>query len=261
MVPTVGRKINRETVVLLGWGRAILMQLAHPLVAAGVAEHSDFRGGLIAYVRRARRTVGAMLSITFGTEEEARAVVARINGIHDRVKGPTYSARDPRLLCWVHATLVDSMPLTYELFVGPLSPDEKDRYCAEAADSARLFGIPADLPPRSQSELDDYMKAMLASGELVVSDRARELSRALLAPPLNATAAPFFHLARLATIGLLPPAIREGYRFEWDARQEKKFLRAARLVRTVRPFMPAVVREWPAARRSAAPIDRAAAQR
>lgn len=248
MVPNVARKINRETVVLLGWGRAILLQLAHPLVAQGVANHSDFRGGVRSYLRRARRTVGAMLRITFGTEEEARAVVARINGIHDRVKGPTYSARDPRLLCWVHATLIDSMPLAYELFVGPLTREEKDRYCEEAAGSARLFGIPEGLPPRSVAELEDYMKRMSASGELCVTDRARALARALLSSPLGPTAAPFFHLARLTTVGLLPPAIREGYGFGWDARKEKRLRRAAAVVRSVRPYMPAFVREWPAAR-------------
>ncbi|HUO60658.1 MAG TPA: oxygenase MpaB family protein, partial [Candidatus Acidoferrales bacterium] len=78
-VPSIGRKINRETVVLLGWGRAILLQFAHPLVAAAIADHSRFDGGVGGYVRRARHTVSAMLTITFGSETEARAVIAQIN--------------------------------------------------------------------------------------------------------------------------------------------------------------------------------------
>ena len=77
---------------------------------------------------------------------------------------------------------------------------------------------------------------------------SRSLARALLSSPLGPTAAPFFHLARLTTVGLLPPAIREGYGFGWDARKEKRLRRAAAVVRSVRPYMPAFVREWPAAR-------------
>ena len=65
-------KINAERVVVLGWPRAILMQFAHPLVAAAVADHSDFRGGQTAYLRRAHRTIGAMLALTYGTDDEAR---------------------------------------------------------------------------------------------------------------------------------------------------------------------------------------------
>ena len=104
----VARKINRETIVLLGWGRAILLQLAHPLVAAAVADYSQFRQHPDGYLRRARRTVGAMLAMTFGTEEQASAVAARINAIHAQINGTLrqpagifpagtpYSARDPR---------------------------------------------------------------------------------------------------------------------------------------------------------------------
>jgi uncharacterized protein (DUF2236 family) len=262
-VPSVGRKINRETVVLLGWGRAILLQLAHPLVAAAVADHSRFGGGLRGYVRRARRTVGAMLTITFGTEEEARVVVARITAIHDQVHGTlgeaagifppetVYSARDPHLLRWVHATLLDTLPLAYELFVSPLTGEEKDRCCAEAADAGGLFGIPHELLPSRFDELERYVQQMLASGELAVTPRARTLARALLAPPLGPAAAPLFQLARLTTIGLLPPAIRDGYGFQWDARQEWLLRRTAALVRRARPYVPPLVREWPAARRAA----------
>src|SRR6476469_5070217 len=116
---SIGRKINREGAVLLGWGRAILMQMAHPLVATGVATFSDFDQGAAGYLRRVHRTVGGMLAITFGTPEEAQRVIDRINGIHDQVHGTLsealgpfpagtrYSARDPELLLWVHATLVD----------------------------------------------------------------------------------------------------------------------------------------------------------
>ena len=59
----VARKINREAVVLLGWGRAILLQFSHPLVAAGVRDFSHFDHSAESYVRRVRRTVGGMLDM------------------------------------------------------------------------------------------------------------------------------------------------------------------------------------------------------
>src|SRR5262249_44359694 len=130
---SVAWKLHREVVLLGGWGRAILLQVAHPLVARGVAEHTSFTNGRGEAFRRLQRTLHAMLALTFGSPEEAESVAKIINGIHDRVHGTLpvaagsfpagarYSAHDPALLAWVHATLVDSFLLTYELFVGPLT--------------------------------------------------------------------------------------------------------------------------------------------
>src|SRR5262249_8552062 len=109
----VAWKVNRERVMLAGWGTAILMQFSHPLVAAGVAEHSVFCDHTRAWLHRMSRTVGAMLSLTFGTPEESAATAARIDAIHGRVTGTLaapdglypagtgYRARDPELLLWV----------------------------------------------------------------------------------------------------------------------------------------------------------------
>ena len=158
-------RLHREVVVLAGWGRAILLQLAHPLVAQGVADHSGFARDRRGRVRRLERTLRAMLALTFGSAEEALEAAAAINTIHDRVNGrlregtgqfgagTEYSAHDPALLAWVHATLVDTFLLTYERFVAPLSPLERDRYCREAGGTAPLLGIPPDALPRSADEL------------------------------------------------------------------------------------------------------------
>jgi uncharacterized protein (DUF2236 family) len=258
----VGRKINRELVVLLGWGPAVLLQLAHPLVAAGVADHSPFGKGLRAYSARVHRTVGAMLTITFGTDADARDVIARINAIHGRVHGTlgeaagpfaagtVYCARDPHLLNWVHTTLLHSLPQAYELFVGPLTREEKDRYCAEAADAGARFGIPDQLLATRFDAVERYMQHMLACGELSVIPRARDLARALLWTPLGPVS-PLFRLARLITVAQLPPSIRGQYGFAWTATDEMRFRRITRLVRGLRPWVPAPLREWPAARRRA----------
>jgi uncharacterized protein (DUF2236 family) len=261
----VTRKVNREMVVVLGWGRAILLQLAHPLVAAGVAQHSEFRRDVVGYVMRARRTIGAMLALTFGPEAVARTHAAGINSIHDRVwgtldadagrfpAGTRYSAHDPELLRWVHATLADSIPLAYELFVGPLTPEERDQYCLEAAEMEAHLGIPRGVLPRTRMELDSYVQGMLADGPLHVTQTARDLARALLSPRLG-PAIVLFSPIRLITIGLLPARIREQYGFTWNDRDEARLGRWVRLVRRVHFWLPRFVREWPLARRQ----DRAA---
>ena len=256
----MARRVNREVVVLLGWGRAILLQVAHPLVAAGVAEHSDFRKGTLSYVRRTRRTVGAMLGLTFGSAEEIRTRADRIKAIHRRVhgilRGPTghfqagtpYSATDPELLRWVHATIVDSQLRAYQLFVGALTVDEQDQYCAEATGIAPLLGIPDAFLPASTMELDRYLGDMLASGVIEVTETARALARALLFPPGGALTGPLLWLGRLTTIGLLPPTIRAAYGFEWGESGDRRLRRACRSVRGVVRLVPPALREWPAAR-------------
>lgn len=249
--------VNREMVVVAGWGRAILLQLAHPAVAAGVHGHSAFRGSLRASFRRLRSTVGAMLAITFGDPEQMITAAAGINAIHDRVRGripgrdgETYSAHDPDLQRWVHATLLESIPLAYERLVGPLAPGERNRYCSEAAIMEPLLGMPAGWLPRDSAQLDTYMREMLAGGSLVVTDTSRALARAVLYPPHWFLAWPAFRAMQLLTIGSLPPSIRQAYGFEWRARDERALARWTRLLRVVRRWLPAFAREWPVARRA-----------
>lgn len=256
-------QINREAVVLAGWGRAILLQLAHPAVAAGVHGHSAFRGSLAASLRRLRSTAGAMLAITFGDTEQMIAAAAGINAVHDRVRGHappplelrgagalTYSAHDPALQRWVHATLVESMLLAYERLVRPLTATERDRYCQEAAIMEPLLGMPAGSLPRSAAHLDTYLEDMLAGGSLVVTDTSRALARAVLYPPHWHLAWPAFRAMHLLTIGTLPPSLRQAYGFEWRDRDERALARWTTLLRTVRRLMPRLAREWPLARRS-----------
>ncbi len=165
-------KINREVIVVAGWGRAILLQLAHPAVAAGVHDHSSFRGSIRSSFRRLHSTIGAMLSLTFGDTEQMIAAAAGINTIHDRVRGhigdgsgQPYSAHDPDLQRWVHATLLESIPLTYELLVRTARRvRERDQYCREAAIVEPLLGMPAGSLPRDSAQLDAYMREMLTGG-------------------------------------------------------------------------------------------------
>jgi uncharacterized protein (DUF2236 family) len=256
----VARKINREAVVVLGWGRAVLLQLAHPLVAAAIADYSRFHRESGGFVGRARRTIGAMLSLTFGPQDDVKAAIGRINSIHDQVHGTLpeaigifpagtpYSARDPHLLLWVHATLLESIVTTYELLVGPLTTIEKDTYVVEAAWLASELGVDPAMVPGDYAGILAFLRQVYASGEIVVGPAASTLAGSLLSPPLGPAAAPLFRLTRLVTVGLLPPEIRGAYSFEWDASRDRAFRRAVSMIRGMRRCLPARLREWPAAR-------------
>jgi uncharacterized protein (DUF2236 family) len=256
----VGRKINREIVVVVGWGRAILLQLAHPLIAAAIADGSSFHSGAGGYARRAHQTISAMLDLTFGTPDQAQRIVDRINGIHDHVNGrlrsPTgifpagtpYSARDGRLLIWVHVTLVESLLLTYEQLVGPLTGEEKDQYAADSARLACALGAPAAAVPSDHTAVNAFSREIRAVGELCVGDDARRMAGALLSSPV-AVAAPVFQATKLITVGLLPDDLRQAYGFPWHERRARRFERMTALIRGTRRLLPRICREWPAARR------------
>jgi uncharacterized protein (DUF2236 family) len=265
---SISWRINREIVVVAGWGRAILLQVAHPSIAAGVHDHSAVRGSLLSSYRRFRSTVGAMLSLTFGDTEQMIAAAAGINAIHDRVRGRVppspglrgasdgeYSAHDPDLQRWVHVTLLDSILLTYEQLVAPLSQHERDTYCAEAAIMEPLLGMPAGWLPRTTAQLDACMRDTLASGRIAVTGTSRALARTVLYPPRWYMAWPVFRAMQAITIGSLPPQIREAYGFEWRASDVRALARWIAIVRMLRRLVPAVAREWPAARAASSPLD------
>jgi uncharacterized protein (DUF2236 family) len=257
-------KVNREIVVVAGWGRAILMQLAHPLVAAGVSDHSSFNRGLASSLGRLVSTIGAMLSLTFGSDDEAIDAAAGINRIHDRVlghlperggafaEGTPYSAHQAELLHWVHLTLLESIPLTYELLVGPLSAEELDRYCEEGAIMEPLLDIPPGTLPRRWSEVSPAIDAIVARQHVARTSRTRALGRDVLFPRGSAPLWPALRPVRLITIGLLSPTFRDIYGFSWTARDTGALRRWATAIRTVRRGLPAFCREWPSARRTRA---------
>jgi uncharacterized protein (DUF2236 family) len=260
-MPHVSQRINAERIVLFGWGRAILMQLAHPLVAAGVHDHSGFRATPWAAVTRLYHTVHAMLALTFGTPAEyaramdgIRAIHRRVNGVLPDGAGPfaagtRYSAEDPDLVLWVHLTLMESLPLAYELLVGPLTHAEHDAYCAEAAPAPIELGArPADVP-HSWDEARRSIERVRASGALTVSAQARTLCRSVLYPAGAWTLGPTAWINRIVTTGLLPPELREQYGLSWTARHQRAFDAIIPTLRVTRRALPDLIALWPEARR------------
>jgi uncharacterized protein (DUF2236 family) len=248
-------RVDRELVLLLGGGRALLMQLAHPKVAAGVIDHSHFKEDPLG---RLHRTMSTMWSIVFDDAPQAHASLDRVNSVHRQVQGAikegeplpretAYRALDPDLLLWVHATLVDTAIATYDLFVKPTSPEEKAQYYDETKKLAHLFGVPQTVIPPSLEGFNGYMEQMLTGKTISVGPVARSLAREILCP------SPWIlkvggRLSSFITVGLLPEPLREAYGLTWSARKERIFQILARSVRCVLPFVPGPARIVPHAR-------------
>ncbi len=245
----VMRRIHRERVLLVGGGRALIMQLAHPAVAGGAAEHSEFveRG-----LARLRRTLDLSMAIVYGTPEQAETAVARIRSVHDRVAGTVdgepYEANDPRLLMWVHATLIDSALLVYERFVRPLPGPLKRRYYEETKRSARLMGIAPEIVPQDLDAFEAYVRGMVDGGELRATEDGRRLTAGVLRPPLPMVLRPGAEGVRLLTLALLPDRIREMFGLRAGRLSRAALTLAAGGSRLILPVLPRGVRAFSGSR-------------
>jgi uncharacterized protein (DUF2236 family) len=239
------RRVSGEVILLLGGGRALLMQLAHPQVAAGVADHSGFDQDPFG---RLRRTLEATYTIVFGTEQEVDLVARQLWAVHEHVTGPDYRANDPELLMWVHATLVDTALRVHARFLRPLSGRDAARYYQDSIVVAEVLGVPRELQPPDLVAFQRYMRDMV--GTLRVSDTARELADAVLHPRLPFVAEPGMALARELTAGLLPRPLRQQFGLDWDRNRKAALLLAGAASRTVLPHVPSLVRRVPASLRA-----------
>ena len=225
----VRRLGNSPVTPFLGGGTAVLLQVAHPLVAAGVVEHSGYDRDLW---RRLVRTLRALYLITFGDKHEAEHTGATVRAVHERVRGATrerlgpfppgteYSASDPDLMLWVHATLVHSSLAAYERFVRHLSEQERQQYVVEMNLVAQLFGVPAHVLPPTYSSFREYFESQLASDVITVTGPAREVASIILASPMPAPLRLLVPAHRLATARLLPSELRSEYGLRWSGARE-----------------------------------------
>ena len=249
--------VNRDVVLLLAGGRALLMQLAHPKVAAGVAEHSRFQEDPLG---RLYRTMSIMWSIVFDPEPEARSALREVEMVHKRVRGTVpvgepsyacaaYDAADQDLLLWVHATLIDSAMVAYDRFVAPLGVPNRQEYYEDSKRLAALFRIEERNTPRSLGEFDRYMTDIVTSETIAVGLTARRLAEQVLYPRpwLLKPAAPLF---RLVTAGLLPERVRDGYGLKWNRKRDKRLSLAAGAIRRLLPLVPSPLRIVPNARKA-----------
>ena len=198
------RTVHGDAAMFVGGLRALLLQSLHPLAMAGVAGHSGYRGDPWG---RLQRTSHFLAVTTFGSADDAEAMVARIRAIHSRVKGVApdgrrYSASDPHLLRWVHVAEVDSFLAAYTAYgAKPLDQAGRDGYVADSARIAEAIGV-VD-PPLTEAEvradLDAYRPELRGTAE------ARSAARfMLLRPPLPLPARTGYGFIAAAAVGLMP---------------------------------------------------------
>jgi uncharacterized protein (DUF2236 family) len=256
-------RLNREATLLLGAGpRAVLMQIAHPLVAEGVAQHSNFQGDPW---HRLRATLRSYLTIVYGTTAQARAEIGRLNRFHRNVTGPirdpdaarsfggSYAARDPELSLWVHATLIDATLVAYERWIGPLAAGRRAAFYSESRPIGRAFGVPDELLPADVAAFDAYIERMIGpDGPIKVGATARELAGAILRPPLGPLhpilariPASLYAWTLWPAIDLLPVRIRTGYGLPWGGRERAVAAWLSAGYRAWRPLLPASFRTMP----------------
>lgn len=250
-------RIEKEAIFVLGSMRAILMQLAHPLIAVGSDRHSCLMSDPFG---RAKRTFTLSQRFAFGSDAMVHDAARTINRLHTHVhgvlpievgayaKGTPYKARDPELLLWAHASWVDTVLLTYSLFFGPLSSAEKDQYYQESKMRVRLLGLPTHVMPETMRDVELYINDMLNSNRLAATPQARRLVQQALFLSSSVWLRPLMHLNRFITCALLPPPIREIYGLQWDLRQQRNFDLLVQVVRAVLPHLPRGLRELPTAR-------------
>jgi uncharacterized protein (DUF2236 family) len=246
---SVNWKINRESALFLAAGRAALLQLAHPWVAAAIAQHSRTLQNPIG---RFHNTFRVMFTISFGSLDQAFAAARRLYRLHETIRGTlpqtagrfaagsSYQANEVEALTWVFATLVDSALLAYDLALPPLSTAERQQYYLEGLRSIALFGISAAEFPADLPAFQRYMQSTLQSEMLGVGAQTRELAHGLQAGVGLPMRVPYWYSA--LTTQLLPPRFREEFQFSYGERQGMAADRAVRWVRRIYPRLPAGLR-------------------
>jgi uncharacterized protein (DUF2236 family) len=242
-------QIDRESAIFLGAGRALLLQLAHPWVAAAIEQHSDTFADPVG---RFHRTFSTVFAMVFGTLDQAMSAARRLHCRHASITGrlpwttgpfpagSTYSANAIAALRWVYATLIETALVAYELVLSPLTAQQRERYYRESQLFAGLFGIPKDCLPQDWTEFSSYFSAMVHSDTLSVSKATRGMARRLITGTGLWLPVPGSY--QDLTIALLPPPIRKQFGFCVGDVQKKQIDRALALSRQLYPLLPVRLR-------------------
>jgi uncharacterized protein (DUF2236 family) len=238
---SIARRVNIEPAIMLGAGRALLLQIAHEAVAQGVEDHSDFKGNPF---KRLIGTLEAVYSVVYGSQELADGVGRRIRWIHDFVVGPSYRANDPANLLWVHATLADTALRCYEELVEPLTDPEREAYYQEMTRVAEVFGCPREAQPATYAEFEVYVADVLATMD--VTPVGKDLAAFILDPTLplglHIPLKPVLSLQRNVTLGSLPASIRDQLGAPWSDRDQARYERVQRTARRLFAVTPRALR-------------------
>jgi uncharacterized protein (DUF2236 family) len=242
-------RVDREAAVFLGAGRALVLQLAHPWVAAAIADQSRVFADPLG---RFHRTFKVMFTMVFGTRDQALAVARRLYQRHTAVvgvlpaaagpfaAGSNYYANDLAALRWVHATLVETALMAHDLVLPPLSREERERYWSEARLYAALFGIPPDILAPDWSSFVDHNAAMVESDVLTVIPAARDIVQQIFSGAATRIGPPRWY--RSLTAQMLPPRLRVAFDLPFGEAEERSAARAVRWMRRGYPLLPGHLR-------------------
>ena len=240
----------REPAYLFGGAAAVLLQMAHPAVVAGVSAYSSFERDLVG---RIQRTSQALYNLVFGSLNVALATSGRMHVIHTRVSGVVaepgspwhgrpYRANDPALLGWVSATASLTGRAAFEAFARPLDADEITRDWEDLQRGAVVTGVdPATLPPSRADLVARFHDTVENSPDLWVGPKARTVARVLFATPITRGL-----FDPITTTALLPPRLRALYDLPWGPAEQRAFDRRRRAFAAVRDVAPPALRYVPA---------------
>ncbi len=238
-------RVDREAAIFLGAGRALLLQLAHPWVAAAISEHSRTFTDPIG---RFHRTFGGVFGMIFGSLDQAFAAARRLHRRHAAIQGSlpaaagpfaagsTYRANDLAALRWVHATLTETALLIHALVLGPLQHEERERYYSESKLFAALFGIPRKCLPSDWAAFSAYNQSMWESNILTVSPDARKIAHQLVLGGDTWLCPPRWYQA--ITAHILPGRLRQGFRLQYDSNERNLARDALAWIRRFYPTLP-----------------------
>jgi uncharacterized protein (DUF2236 family) len=253
---SIAWRVASEGVLMLGGGRALILQVAEPRVAAGVARFSSYSQ---APWRRLYRTIDVTTRIVFGRGRESAEAATELHRVHEGIRGRddggrSYRALDPKLLMWVQATLLDTSLLVYDRYVRRLGDDERAAYYEQMKPVGEAYGIPRRRMPSDWAAFREYFDEMVESG-LRVTATTREVADSVLNPelplPARLPARPAVEALRLLTVGMLPETLRQQLGLEWGPLRERLLAASQGTIRRLLPLAPAPLRRFPAARRAA----------
>lgn len=249
-------RMNADAVTYLGGVRALLLQVAHPKVAQGVADHSDFQNDSLARLRGTFHTVHA---IVFGDRDTAIAASVSLHRMHDTITGrlsessvhfedPEYSANDPELQRWVWATLVDSAMYVHRLLLPEKPAGFWRQFYRESKLFAEILGLPLPTLPERLGDFHVWVSRTLSSPMLGSTETSCKVAAAVLqGPALLRGTRPVLH--GLGG-GMLPETLVRRMGLRWDTATKVTYRASVLAARTLVAGLPEPYRALPIARRA-----------
>lgn len=227
------RRVHEERIVGVLYGqRALLMQAMHPVAFDGLIGDT---AGLDAPFRRLVRTALTMERIYFGSREQADAVTAAVRTMHQRVPAALIQEH----LLWILACLADSALAIRERFVGRLSAEDREAYWRDYLLLGDLFGVQRSTAPEDFGAFRAYMRARLASEDLHVTERARQIATLVAFNlPVPAHRRPALLVLNHAIVGTLPARARSEYGLSWGPADELRLAALTAALRTGALVLP-----------------------